>query len=192
VAKSIRGSGAHQFCSRLPTPASPDQSHDHKQQHGADGGSNDLGNNPSTEMETEPGKQQTGDEGTDDSNDNVANQTKARPLHDLAGQPACNSANQQYDEQTFSGNMHNGFLRLKRVGGAPFVDNRAAREWFAGESDCSEGARALTEATKEELPSAAAPPIGGAVAAARAVPRGLTGVIARMGSYVVVATPEIR
>jgi hypothetical protein len=57
---------------RLPTPASPDQPHDHKQQHGPDGGSNDLCNNPSTKMKTELGKQPAGDEGADNSNDYVA------------------------------------------------------------------------------------------------------------------------
>ena len=41
---------------RLPTPASPDQPHDHEQQYGADGGSNDRGNNASTKMNTDLGK----------------------------------------------------------------------------------------------------------------------------------------
>jgi hypothetical protein len=53
-------------------------------------------------------------------------------------------------------------------------------------------ARVFDRNTQRALPSAAAPPIGGAVAAARAVPRGLIGVIARVGSHVVVATPEVR
>jgi hypothetical protein len=101
---------------RLPTPASPDEPHDHEQQHGANGCSNDLCNNPSSKMKTELGKQPTGDEGADNSNDNIAKQTKACPLHDLAGQPARNSANQQYDQQTFSRYMHSGFLRLTRFG----------------------------------------------------------------------------
>jgi hypothetical protein len=41
---------------RLPTPASPDQPHDHEQQYGADGGSDDRRNNASTKMNTELGK----------------------------------------------------------------------------------------------------------------------------------------
>ena len=79
---------------RLPTPAAPDQPHDHKQQHGADGRGNVLCNDPSAKMNAEFGKQSTGDEGADDSNDDIAKQTKARPLHDLAGHPARNNTNQ--------------------------------------------------------------------------------------------------
>jgi hypothetical protein len=209
---SLLDNGLHQFAERrnlfvvdfsseifvparpLPAAASPDQPHDHEQQYGADGGSNDRGNNSSAKMKTEPGKQQTGDEGADDSNDNVANQTKACPLHDLAGQPARNSANQQYDEQTFSRHMHNGFLRLKRIAGGRLVWTTAPRERFGGGSVRlpREMGLGFDRNTQRALPSAAAPPIGGAVAAARAVPRGLIGVIARVGSHVVVATPEVR
>ena len=53
----------------------------------ANGGSNDLCNNPSTKMKTELGKQPTGDEGADNSNNNIAKANQSLSLARF-GRPA--------------------------------------------------------------------------------------------------------
>jgi hypothetical protein len=79
---------------RLPAAASPDQPHDDEQDHRAERRSDDLRDNPGTEMNSKPWKQQARNEGADNADDDIPDQAEAGPLHNLAGQPARYSADQ--------------------------------------------------------------------------------------------------
>jgi hypothetical protein len=71
-----------------------DEPDDEEQQHGADRGVDDRGDDSGTNMETQLRHQPTANEGADNTDQQVTNEAKSGPVHYLTGQPTGNDADE--------------------------------------------------------------------------------------------------
>jgi hypothetical protein len=80
-----------------------------QQDHCAERGVDDSGDNTGTKVNPQLRHQPAADEGADNANNNIADETEAAALYDLSRQPTRDQADQKYDEKTFTRHMHGPF-----------------------------------------------------------------------------------
>jgi len=91
---------------RSPAISAPNQPHNQQQNQGANGGVDDRGDRPRTQVNAELRQEPTSDESAGHSDNEIAFEPEARALHDLTCKPSGNEANNKYDQQTFTRHVH--------------------------------------------------------------------------------------
>jgi hypothetical protein len=89
-----------------PAAATLDEPQDKEQQYRADGGVDDCGDDPGSEMKAELRQQPASDKGAQDPDNEITNDPETAPAHDLTGQPAGNDTHKQYNQQAFTRHIH--------------------------------------------------------------------------------------